>query len=83
MPSRRERYKLAKRARRIRRHTPGERARLAEAREESKARSAFKLKVRLELVSILGRQVTVGKNYVDNDTRFGMLAYGFEPLGEV
>jgi hypothetical protein len=31
-----------------------------------------------ELVSIGGRRVVVGKDYIDNDTRFGYLAYGIE-----
>jgi hypothetical protein len=31
-----------------------------------------------ELVSISGKRVVVGKDYIDNDTRAGYLAYGFE-----
>lgn len=31
-----------------------------------------------QLVSINGRRVVVGKDYIDNDTRMGYLAYGME-----
>ena len=30
-----------------------------------------------KLICIDGKKVTKGKNFIDNDTRFGFIAYGF------